>query len=159
MSGYVLVVIDVQKGFRDPAWGQRNNPACEANIERLLDSWRRRGLPIVVVQHDSPSPSGLLRRGTEANELEDFVSGRCNLVIRKRSTAPFWASPICTRGCSRRGAAELVICGITTNHCCETTARMGGNLGYDVTFASTPRTPSIAARPTARSSPPTSWRG
>ena len=24
--------------------------------------------------------------------------------------------------------------GITTNHCCETTARMGGNLGYDVRF-------------------------
>ena len=29
---------------------------------------------------------------------------------------------------------ELVLCGITTNHCCETTARMGGNLGYDVRF-------------------------
>jgi nicotinamidase-related amidase len=28
-----------------------------------------------------------------------------------------------------------VITGITTNHCCETTARVGGNLGYDVLFA------------------------
>ena len=27
-----------------------------------------------------------------------------------------------------------MLCGITTNHCCETTARMGGNLGYDVRF-------------------------
>ena len=26
------------------------------------------------------------------------------------------------------------MCGITTNHCCETTARVGGNLGLDVTF-------------------------
>ena len=26
------------------------------------------------------------------------------------------------------------LCGITTNHCCETTARVGGNLGYDVRF-------------------------
>jgi nicotinamidase-related amidase len=28
-----------------------------------------------------------------------------------------------------------VITGITTNHCCETTARVGGNLGFDVLFA------------------------
>ena len=27
------------------------------------------------------------------------------------------------------------MCGITTNHCCETTARVAGNLGYDVWFA------------------------
>jgi nicotinamidase-related amidase len=27
-----------------------------------------------------------------------------------------------------------VICGVTTNHCCETTARIAGNLGYDVHF-------------------------
>ena len=28
-----------------------------------------------------------------------------------------------------------MVSGITTNHCCETTARVGGNLGYDVQFA------------------------
>ena len=27
------------------------------------------------------------------------------------------------------------MCGITTNHCCETTARVGGNLGHHVLFA------------------------
>ena len=28
-----------------------------------------------------------------------------------------------------------MIAGITTNHCCETTARMAGNLGYETFFA------------------------
>lgn len=31
--------------------------------------------------------------------------------------------------------AGIVVCGITTNHCCETTARVGGNLGHAVLFA------------------------
>ena len=31
--------------------------------------------------------------------------------------------------------ARIYVCGITTNHCCETTARVGGNLGHDVVFA------------------------
>jgi len=29
----------------------------------------------------------------------------------------------------------LVLAGITTNHCCETTARVGGNLGHGVLLA------------------------
>ena len=33
-----------------------------------------------------------------------------------------------------RDLTGLAICGITTNHCCETTARVGGNLGFDVRF-------------------------
>ena len=33
------------------------------------------------------------------------------------------------------GHNQLVICGIQTNYCCETTARMGNNLGYSVDFA------------------------
>ena len=36
---------------------------------------------------------------------------------------------------SGRNVRQLVIAGITTNHCCETTARVGGNLGYDIMFA------------------------
>lgn len=33
-----LIVIDVQKGFEDSDfWGPRDSPACEANIEALID--------------------------------------------------------------------------------------------------------------------------
>lgn len=33
------------------------------------------------------------------------------------------------------GVRQIVVAGIQTNMCAETTARMGGNLGYEVFFA------------------------
>ena len=33
-----------------------------------------------------------------------------------------------------RGIGELVVCGIRTEQCCETTARVAADLGYQVTF-------------------------
>jgi nicotinamidase-related amidase len=36
MNNEALIVIDVQKGFDDPFWGNRNNPHAESNIALLL---------------------------------------------------------------------------------------------------------------------------
>ena len=47
-----LLVVDVQRGFEDPALGPRDNSDAEENVAKLIAAWRRRGDPIVVVQHD-----------------------------------------------------------------------------------------------------------
>ena len=49
-----LIVVDVQQAFDDAGyWGRRNNPACEANVARLIEAWRAEGRPLVFVRHDS----------------------------------------------------------------------------------------------------------
>jgi len=58
-----------------------------------------------------------------------------------------------------RDLTGLAICGITTNHCCETTARVGGNLGFDVRFVLDAPTRSTARARTGPRWAPTSWRG
>ena len=41
-----LFVIDMQKAFDRPIWGERNNPQAEHQSLRVLAHFRKRGLPV-----------------------------------------------------------------------------------------------------------------
>src|SRR5262249_47761519 len=82
-----LLVVDVQRGFEDPALGPRDNPDAEENVAKLIAAWRRRGDPIVIVQHDWSG--GPLERGTPGFELKEAVSGEAALRIVKTVHSSF----------------------------------------------------------------------
>jgi nicotinamidase-related amidase len=134
-DGAALLLIDVQRAFEDPRWGQRNNPACEQNIVRLLEHWRSRRWPIVFVRHDSLEPGSPLRSGTVGNQFKDILDGDPDLLVVKHVNSAFYGEPDLHRWLQAAGIGSVVVAGITTNHCCETTARMAGNLGYRTLFA------------------------
>jgi nicotinamidase-related amidase len=131
----VLVLVDVQRGFDDPWWGRRNNPAADANIAALHGAFREAGWPIVFVQHDSTDPDSPLHPSRAGNQLKPYLDAEPALHVRKQVNSSFHGSPDLHGWLQGRGATDLVIAGITTNHCCETTARVAGNLGYSVWFA------------------------
>jgi nicotinamidase-related amidase len=132
---YALVVVDVQQGFDDPSWGRRNNPGCEDAVAALLAGWRAAGAPVVLVRHDSVSGSSPLRPGHPGNDLRPGVDGPHDLLVTKSVNSSFHGSPDLDAWLRANDVPGMVVCGITTNHCCETTARVGGNLGHDVLFA------------------------
>jgi len=131
---HALIVVDVQKGFDDPVWGPRNNPACESNIAALIQHWRVKDRAVVFVRHDSAAPTGRLKPATPGNQFKDFVQGKPDLLVVKSVNSAFHGEPDLHAWLQAADLKGLVICGITTNHCCETTARIAGNLGYDVQF-------------------------
>jgi nicotinamidase-related amidase len=133
-SSPVLIVIDVQNGFRSASMPPSNNPDCEANVLRLLEAWREMNLPIVLVRHDSISPGSVLAAGQSGNELQTGIDGKHDLLVTKSVNSAFYGEPDLQSWLQAAGYTKLVICGIQTNMCCETTARMAGNLGYDVDF-------------------------
>jgi nicotinamidase-related amidase len=129
-----LIVIDVQRGFDEPAWGQRNNPACEANIVTLVRHWRANEWPVVYVRHDSTAPGSPLAPGQSGNDFKPELTSTPDLLVTKSVNSAFLGTPDLDAWLRELGVHAVAICGITTNHCCETTARMAGNLGYDTTF-------------------------
>ncbi|WP_225755519.1 cysteine hydrolase family protein [Actinotalea sp. Marseille-Q4924] len=134
LSRHALVVVDVQRGFADPSWGRRDNPACEANVERLVRAWREAGRPVVAVRHDSVSPDSPLRPGQPGNDLLPLVPAEPDLLVIKTVNSSFHGTPDLEVWLRAQGLTGVVVCGITTNHCCETTARVAGNLGFDTLF-------------------------
>lgn len=130
-----LVVVDAQAGFDDPAWGPRNNPAADENISSLARAFSATGLPVVFVRHDSENPASPLHPGRPGNRLKEYLRQTPDLLVVKSVNSSFHGAPDLDAWLRSRGIGSIVIAGITTNHCCETTARVGGNLGYDVLFA------------------------
>lgn len=131
-----LIVVDVQQGLEDAAyWGNRDNLDADANIAALISAWSDREWPIVYVQHNSTRSVSPLRPGQPGNDLKAYLSTtNPDLHVTKTVNSAFHGTPDLHAWLQENGLSRIAICGITTNHCCETTARVGGNLGYDVAF-------------------------
>ena len=114
--------------------GERNNPECEENISKLLKTWQQLDLPIIYVRHDSKSPTSKLRPGQSGNDFKDILTPTPDLLVTKSVNSAFIGSPDLNSWLKGEGITEVAICGIQTNMCCETTARMAGNLGYNTWF-------------------------
>lgn len=135
MTTTALIVIDVQLGFEEVSfWGEAANPDADANIVRLLDAWPADGRgPVVVVRHDSLNPASPLHPSQEGNALKPAVAAIVpDLLVTKTVNSALLGDPDLHQWLSSAGVRRLVLCGIQTNMCVETTARMGGNLGYEV---------------------------
>lgn len=129
-AGSALMVIDFQKGFDDPSWGRRNNPDCEQNVAKLVDVWRDLGWPVVFVRHDSRELGSPLRPGQPGNEFKSVVTGEPILLVTKHVNSAFYGRPSLQKWLDDNWIGVVVLSGIQTNICVETTARMAGNLGY-----------------------------
>ncbi|WP_425248092.1 cysteine hydrolase family protein [Streptomyces sp. NEAU-NA10] len=137
-----LLVVDVQKGFDEADfWGPRNNPGADDNIASLIDVWQASGRPVVFVRHDSSKPESPLRAGYEGNGFKEYVEERRGkgtgpeLFVTKTVNSAFYGTPDLDAWLRAEGISQVVVAGVQTNMCVETTARMGGNLGYEVVVA------------------------
>jgi nicotinamidase-related amidase len=136
-----LIVIDVQESFRQrPYWRAEELPAFLANVQALIDLCRARNIPVLQVFHeertdDASDPfsraSGFVRPMAE-------LSLRPQAVFYKHVHSAMFAET--TDGISLeawlryRGVTELLITGIRTEQCCETTTRHASDLGFNVRY-------------------------
>ena len=127
-----LLLIDIQEGFRAPVWGTRNNPNFEKNVRSLLAHWRSQRWPVIHVQHLSTDEKSPLRPGEDGARFMDFAEPYpSEPIFTKHVNSAFIGTDLEVR-LKESHIHDLVIVGLTTDHCVSTSARMAANLGFNV---------------------------
>ena len=129
-----LIVIDVQESFvRNPAWAHVSNPEIVGTVSRLVDGARAAGSAVCWVWHAEPGSDsvfdpelGLVR------PMEGLDVRAGDPQFTKTSRNAFTTTNL-AQTLTRDGVDRLVIAGIQTEQCCETTTRLAADLGYSVT--------------------------
>jgi len=132
-----LVLIDIQESFRQrPYFSESELPAYLAAQNALIAACQQQGVPIVRVFHvDGPKTaqnpfaleSGLVRPLEGLAPVEPaatFHKSRHSALVG--TGLDVWLT--------QNGIKKLIISGIRTEQCCETTARHASDLGYQVDY-------------------------
>lgn len=133
MSRAVLV-IDVQRGLCEGAWETFESARIIDNINQVTSKARAAGVPVVVIQHESKS--GLFTYGSEAWQLAPALhTAATDTLLRKTTPDSFHLTEL-EALLKRSAVTELVVCGMQTDFCVDTTTRRALALGYPVVLVS-----------------------
>lgn len=131
-SDTTLVVVDTQESFRRrPYWRDDDARPFVGRLQALIDGAKAAAIPIVQVFHVADSgpfaeSSGFVRT------LEPLAIAP-DAIFRKRRHSALVGSGLDV-WLIENGLRRLIVSGIRTEQCCETTTRHASDLGYAVDF-------------------------
>ncbi|HUR88876.1 MAG TPA: cysteine hydrolase family protein [Ramlibacter sp.] len=127
-----VIVIDMQQALcsgPEEAWDIER---VTANVNDIVTHARTLGVPVIMIQHEETS--GPLQYGTDGWQIfEAVATDPTDLLLQKRSCDSFHNTQL-HAFLERHGVHRLVICGLQTDFCVDTTVRRALSLGYDVTL-------------------------
>lgn len=130
--GTALVLVDAQESFRHrPYWSGADLPGFLSATQHLLDGAAAAAIPVAQVFHVEESGAFSLASGHVATLAPLRV--RPDAVFHKRRHSALVGSGLDVWLVSR-GIRRLVVAGIRTEQCCETTTRHASDLGYAVDY-------------------------
>ncbi len=132
-----LLIIDVQQSFRArPYWTEAEVPAFLDATAQLVQGAQALGLPIVRIFHtdgaDEPGnpfahASGLIR------PLEGLLSFEAAATFEKHRHSALVGTGL-DDWLRQHGVTRLIVTGLRTEQCCETTTRHASDEGWEVDY-------------------------
>lgn len=134
-NNLAFLIIDLQNGlFSIPdAPPIYNGTKLISNIVDLVNKARKLTIPIIYIQHCS-QPGGLLISNTKSWEIRSEVAPvQGDLIITKKNPDSFQDTRL-KEELEKRNIEKLVITGLQTECCIDTTCRRAFSLGYQTTL-------------------------
>lgn len=132
MPDTALLVIDVQESFRHrPYWQADEVPAFLAQLQHLIDGAVARDIPVVQIFH--VEDEGVFAPASGHVVTMAGVTIAPAAVFHKRSHSALVGSGLDV-WLTQRGIRRVIVSGIRTEQCCETTTRHASDLGYQVDY-------------------------
>ena len=129
-----LLVIDAQQSFQHrPYWNDADAPAFLDRLQALVDGAKARSIPVVQIFHIEESgafslASGYIKTLAGLSVSPDVIFHKHRHSALVGSGLPVWLA--------EQGIQRLMLTGIRTEQCCETTTRHASDCGYQVDFIS-----------------------
>lgn len=132
-----LLIIDVQNDYF-PNGNCELFKAEEAlhTIKRLLEDFRKRNLPVIYIQHISAMQATFFVPETDGVEINKEIEPLDKeTVIVKHYPNSFYETKL-QEELMKNDVTDLVVCGMMTHMCVDTTVRAAKDYGYKITLIS-----------------------
>jgi nicotinamidase-related amidase len=136
MSKKALIVIDIQNDYFENGAIELVNPiGASLKARQVIDSFREKNLPIVHIQHLSADPVNMpiFISGTFGSEIHENVKPlEGEKVIQKYYPNSFKETDLLDF-LKANEVSELIVTGMMTHMCVDSTTRAAKDLGFDCT--------------------------
>lgn len=132
MSDTALLVIDVQESFRHaPYWSDADLPPFVERLQALIDGATSQNVPVLQVFHTAATGHFSLSSG-HVRTL-DPIAIRPAAVFHKSKHSALVGTGLDV-WLTQHGIRHLIVSGIRTEQCCETTTRHASDRGWTVDY-------------------------
>lgn len=129
-----ILVIDVQQGLCEGSGAAFDCKGTISRINHVTRKAREAGVPVIFIQHESKS--GYLERGSNPWHLANGIEVKPGDMRLAKTTPDSFLNTELGSILTSHGIERLVVCGMHTEFCVDTTTRRALSLGYSVILIS-----------------------
>lgn len=140
-----LLIIDMQEYFLNPSSHAfiPSSATILSGVKKLISIYSKKNLPVIFTLHSNTNENAglmrkwwpdLLREGYAESLLAKELNSSDGIIVKKNQYDAFYNTNL-ENILKSKNISQVIVCGVLTNICCETTARSAFVRGFETFFA------------------------